>query len=170
MTIHPLQKCCARGASLVEAAVSLSVLAVAVPLVFGAIFEAGRSGGDAELDNRSASIIPTCLSAVERAREGVPGLFEASPPGMAFPANGDTWALGFSEDGRVVGRLTREQYEQGLRELEGEAVRYLAALAAVPQETPADPNSPLRLTITIEHPAALPAQRRGRSEFHSTIR
>jgi hypothetical protein len=89
---------------------------------------------------------------------------------MAFPANGDTWALGFSEDGRVVGRLTREQYEQGLRELEGEAVRYLAALAAVPQETPADPDSPLRLTITIEHPAALPAQRRGRSEFHSTIR
>lgn len=159
----------ARGATLVEAAVSMSVLAVTVPLVFGAIFEAGRSGGDAESDNRSASIIPACISAVERAREGKPGWFEESLPGTAFPAEGDTWALAFADDGRVVGRVRKEQYETGLRELDGEQVRYLAALTAVTQEG-APPNSPLRFTIVIEHPAALSAQRRGRYEFHTTIR
>jgi hypothetical protein len=148
----------------------MSVLAVAVPLVFGAIFEAGRSGGDAGLDNRSAVIIPACITAVERSRDGEPGWFEATPAGTAFPADGDTWALGFGEDGRVVGRVTKEQYEQGLREWEGEPVRYLAALTAVSQEGASGPDSPLRLTITIEHPAAAPAQKRGRTEFHSTIR
>lgn len=160
----------ARGASLVEAAVSMGVLAVAIPLVFGAIYEAGRSGGDAELDNRSASILPACMTAVERARDGVPGMFEASPAGSAFPADGETWALAFTEDGSLVGRVTKAQYENGLQVLEGETVRYLAALAAVPQEEPSQPDSPLRLTITIEHPASLPANRRGCSEFHSTIR
>jgi hypothetical protein len=159
-----------KGASLVEAAVSMGVLAVAVPLVFGAIFEAGRSGGSAELDNRSASIIPACITAVERAREGMPGWFEASPPGTAFPADGEIWALGFSGDGSVLGRLTMEQYQHGVRSLEGEAVRYLATISAVPQAGEGAADSPLRLTIRIEHPAAAPTQRRERSHFHSSIR
>ena len=158
-----------KGATLVEAALSLGVLAVAVPLVFGAIFQAGRSGVDAELDNRSTAIIPACLAAVERAREGRPGWFDPSPAGTAFPANGDVWALAFSEDGRVLGRLTKDEYEQGLKQKEGESVRYLATLSATPQSENPSPNSPLRLTITIEHPAIAPAQRRGQLEFHSSI-
>jgi hypothetical protein len=170
MKIHSFRTNRIRGSTLVEAAVSVGVLAVAVPLVFGAIFEAGQSGSYAGLDNRSASIIPACLTAVERAREGKPGWFESSPPGTAFPLHGDTWALGFSEDGRVLGRLTKEQYETGLRDLEGEVVRYLAVLSAVAQPGEAAADSPLRLTIIIEHPAAQSAGSRSRSEFHSTIR
>lgn len=170
MKINPFQIRCAKGATLVEAAVAVGVLAVAIPLVFGAIYEAGRSGGDAELDNRSATIIPACVVAVERARGGMPGWFEASSPGTAFPADGEKWALAFAEDGRLVGRVTKEQYDQGLRELEGESVRYLAAMSAVPQPDPAHPDSPLRLTIEIEHPAGIPTERRNRSEFHSMIR
>jgi len=159
-----------KGATLVEATISLGVLAVAVPLVFGAIFQAGRSGIDSELDNRSTAIIPACLAAVERARVGSPGWFDPSPSGTIFPANGDVWALAFSEDGRVLGRLTKTEYEQGLKQKEGEPVRYLASLSAAPQTANPPPDSPLRLTITIEQPAIATAKRRSQIEFHSSVR
>lgn len=159
-----------RGITLAETIVSMSVLAVAIPLVFGALVEASRTGGDAGMDNRSASIIPACIQALARAREGLPGWFEASPHGRVFPREGDVWALAFSEGGNLVGRVSKAEYENGLRELAGESVRYLASMSARPQEEAAATGSPLRLAIIIEYPAAAPSDRRGRQEFYSMIR
>jgi hypothetical protein len=159
-----------KGATLVESAISLGVLAVAVPLVFAAMGEAGHTGHEAEHDNRSATILPLCLDAVERMRNGTPGCFDPCPAGSPFPPDGEIWALAFAGNGRLAGRVAKEPYQQGLRQLGGTEVAYLARLAAAPQADTSSNNQTLRLTITIEHPANRPAAQRSRSTFQSSVR
>jgi hypothetical protein len=172
----PGRKC---GASLVEVLLAVGVLAVAMPLVWGAIAESGRSGVDAVCDARSGTILTECFSAIARARAESPGWFEPSPPGHSFPPQGDVWALAFGEDGRVVGRVTKSQYDSGLRRLHGAKVRIIAAVSAEKDMGLISPNGsapgtppavPLRLTVTVEHPAVAPLPSRVVTEFYSLLR
>lgn len=167
------------GASLVEVLLAVGVLAVAIPLVWGAIAESGRSGSDAIGDARSGAILTECITAIARARAESPGWFEPSPPGHPFPPPGDVWALAFGEDGRVVGRVTKSQYDGGLRRLHGAKVRIIAAVSAEQEMGLISPNGPspgvppvvpLRLTVRVEHPAAAPLPSRMVTEFYSSLR
>ncbi len=159
-----------RGATLVEAVIAVGVLAVAIPLVFGAIAEAGKTGGSAQAETRSTWIIPICLDEVQASRNGVPRFFTSTKTGQAFPSGSDIWALAFSEDGSPIGKIPKSDYDKGLRQMDGEQVRYIATMSATPIATSKSGVTPmLRLTVSLEYPAAAGAGKRSKLDFHSRI-
>jgi Tfp pilus assembly protein PilV len=157
-----------RGATLVEAIIAVGVLAVAVPVVFGALAEAGKTRFSAQAETRSSWIVPACLAEIHASRDGRPQYFTATTSGQPFPPAGDVWALGFAPDGRPVGKLSKTLYDRGAKELDGKPIRFIALLSAaaesVAQQTPM-----LRARISIEYPASAPASRRGKLDFHTRI-
>jgi type II secretory pathway pseudopilin PulG len=163
----------AAGGSLIEAVVALGVLAVAFPLVFATLAGSSASGVSAQAETRSAWIVSACLEEIRASRDGRAKFLEAREAGQAFPGDGVVLALGFSADGRLLGRVAAGEYEQGVREVAGEPVRYLARLSG---EVPAEPDAItpgqglLRAAIVQEYPAAAPASERRKIPFYTRIR
>jgi hypothetical protein len=162
-----------RGVSLIETVIAMGVLAVVIPLVFGAIAESGRSGISAEADTRCAWIVPQCVEEIRLSRESK-GSYN-TVPGQAFPAAGDVWALAFSPEGKLLGKLGKEAYEKsgGVRDFQGEPVAYLATLSATGPAAadPAKPGAANMLTarITVEYPSGVPMAKRQKLEFYTSL-
>ena len=154
------------GSTLVETSIAMGILALAVPLVFGSMAEAGKSGASAEAETRSAWIIPTCLQEIEDSRAGKPQYFVATETGQTFPPENETWALAFSNEGSCMGRISIVQYESGIRDLDGRTISHLAKISAT---KPEENDGMLKLCITLEYPATAPAGKRSKLDFHSRI-
>lgn len=159
----------ARGVTLVEAVIAMGMLAVAVPLVFGALAEAGKSGLASRAENRSTWMVPVCIEEIQASRDGRPQYFSATTAGQPFPPAGDVWALAFSPDGKPVGRLAKALYDQGTKELNGRPVRYIAVMSANTPSTAPGGLPMLRARVSIEYPASAPLERRGKIDFHTRI-
>ncbi len=161
-----------RGSSLIEAVIALGVLAVAIPLVFGAIAGSGKSGMSAEAETRSTWIVPACMDEIQASRAGNPRFLTATVTGETFPRSGDVWALAFSPQGKILGKVDKGLYDKGIRELDGKAVRFVASLTAdAGHGTPDDSadRELLSVTISLEYPSAAPAERREKIDFHTLI-
>ena len=160
---------CLRGASLIEAVISIGVLAVAIPLVFGALAEAGKSAIAAQAETRSTWVIPACMEEIRASRDGRPRYFTPTTTGQTFPPTGEIWALAFSPDGQPIGRLSQALYQKGTRELNGKPVRYIASLgSSIPPGKPGTIPM-LRVDISLEYPAAAPPAKRRKLDFHTRI-
>ena len=148
----------------------MGVLAVAIPLVFAALAESGKSGMSARAETRSTWIIPACLSEIRASRAGRPQYFSATTTGQQIPAGGELWALAFSPEGRPIGKISQALYTRGLRELDGQTIGYIATLSAttaMPAIT--EPVSLLRARISLEYPPSAPATKRQKLDFFSRI-
>ena len=158
-----------RGASLIEVVIAIGVLAVAVPMVFAVIAKSGQSAANARAETRCAWIIPACLNEIEAARTGRSQFIPPRLPGQPFPAAGELLAIAFSEDGRPLGTIDQTAYDRGIKTLADEPVRYLTTIRA--EAAPTKPGSPpmLNLHLTLEHPAAAPAAKRSKIDFHSRL-
>lgn len=172
MMLHPLNPPTARrGASLIEAMIAVGVLAVALPLVFGTFVESGRVSMSAEAETRSGWIVPACLAEIDASRDGTTAYFTATQTGDSFPDAGEVWALGFNREGEVVGKITKSDYDTGVRPTGENPVRYIATLTATPEaegDTPGDLRM-MRTTIALEFPASAPAEKRNSLKFHTRI-
>ncbi|NQX02416.1 hypothetical protein HQ447_17295, partial [bacterium] len=115
-----------RGSSLIETVIAMGVLAVAIPLVFGALAESGKSGLSSEAETRSTWIVPACMEEILASREGKPQFFTPTAVGEAFPPASQVWALAFSPEGKPLGKLSKAVYDKGSKELNGQPVRYIA--------------------------------------------
>ena len=168
MKSGPVQTSRNRGTSLIETVIAMGVLAVAIPLVFGAIAESGQSSMSAEAETRSTWIIPACMDEIEASREGKPIYFTATTSGQEFPEAGSIWALGFSSDGKPVGKIEKAVYDKGAKEISGKPIRFIATLSAVPQVPAATPPM-MRVLITLEYPSTAPAAKRQKLDFYTRI-
>jgi Tfp pilus assembly protein PilV len=162
-----------RGTSLIEAVIATGVLAVAVPLVFGAFAESGKTGISAEAETRSIWIVPRCMQEIQASREGRAEFFESTVVGQTFPTAGDVWAIAFSGDGTPIGKVSRAAYDRGINQLDGSPIRYIGKLSAtVPAPASGqDVTSPdmLLTCVSLEYPAASPALKRQKVDFYSQI-
>lgn len=165
-TPHPPGR---RGATLMEAVIAVGVIAMAVPLVLGTLAESGESGLAAQAETRSSWIIPACMDELQATRDGVGQFLPTTQPGQQFPPGSEVWALAFSADGRTLGKVSKAEYEKGVKRLENTQVRYLATLKGTP--TPPKPGiTPLlNVTLTLEFPAAVPAEKRQKIAFHTRM-
>jgi hypothetical protein len=158
-----------RGSTLVEAVLAVGVLAVAIPMVFAALAESGKSGLASQAETRCAWMISACMEEIRASRDGRPRFFSATAAGQEFPPAGEVWALAFAADGTLLGKLANYPYQSGTRELNGRNVRYIASLRAF-RDPSATPDAPmLRVDISIEHPAIHHAGRRERIDFHTRM-
>lgn len=158
-----------RGASLVEAVIAVGVLSVAIPLVFGALAESGKSALSSEAETRSTWIIPACMEEIQASRDGRPQFFTATAVGKTFPPDGDVWALAFSADGKPVGKVGKAAYDKGAREINGKPVLYIANLSSETEVPATGPTPMLRTRVSLEYPASSPATKRQKLEFFTRI-
>ena len=165
-----------RGSSLIEAVLAIGVLAVAIPLVFGALAESGKSAMSSEAETRSSWMVPTCMDEIRASRDGIPQFFTATAVNQAFPPSGEVWAIAFSAEGSALGKVTKTDYDKGTKTHNGKAIRYLATLSAetiavTPDELNAKPGlaSMMRARITLEYPAASPVAKRQKMDFYTRI-
>lgn len=169
MNLPVTQKSQTRGSSLIETVIAMGVLAVAIPLVFGALAESGKSGVSSEAETRSTWIVPACMEEILASREGRPQFFTATSVGQVFPPSGEVWALAFTPEGKAIGKLTKGIYDKGTKELNGQPVRYIASIssATTPPTTGLTPL--LRTRISLEYPSTAPAAKRQKLEFFTRI-
>jgi len=157
------------GSSLIETVIAIGVLAVAIPLVFGALAESGKSGMSSEAETRSTWIVPACMEEIQASREGRPQFFPATRVGQTFPPNGEAWALAFSPEGTAVGKLSKAVYDKGTKEVDGKPVRYIASLVSTAPNPTHGATPMLNLRVSLEYPASSPAAKRQKLEFHTRI-
>lgn len=169
MNPRPVHLARGSGSTLVEALVSVGVLAVAVPLVFGALAKSGDSGLASRAETRSAWMIPVCLREIRASREGRSRYFAPTVDGQTFPPEGDVWALAFSADGELIGKLTMTRYQQGVREFSGKQVHYVAIMNSAKVVAGTGADQMLRVDISLEYPAAFDAAKRCKLKFHTHI-
>jgi hypothetical protein len=158
-----------RGSSLIEAVLAMSVLAVAIPLVFGALAESGKSGMSSEAETRSTWMVPACMDEIRASREGLPRYFTPTVAAQVFPPDGDVWALAFSSEGKPLGKISKAAYDKGIKELDGQAVRYVASLSAAGNLEKVETAPMLCTRISVEYPAASPAAKRRKIDFYTRI-
>lgn len=156
------------GATLIEAVLAIGVLAVAIPLALGAMAEAGKCASLAMAETRSACMVSACMEEVRAIRQGRSQYFGAVPAGEPFPGDGGLLALGFSSEGKPVGKISKTGYDHGLRKPDAPGVHYIATLNTTRRNAAANPQ-PLELCITIESPASAPAGKRRKIDFRSRI-
>lgn len=154
---------------MIESVIAVGVLSIAIPLVFGALAETGKSGANARAETSSTWIIPACMEEIIASREGRSSYFEATTAGQEFPPDGEFWALAFSPEGKPVGRISKAVYERGLKELAGKRVRYVGLMASYPAPQTGGFQPLLGLRISLEHPSAAAAHARSKLEFYSLI-
>lgn len=156
------------GFSLLETVIALGVLAVSVPLVFLALEQGGRSGMASAADTRGGRMVEVCMEEVRASREGRARWFSNAEPGSSIPPDDEFRALAFSNEGRVMGKITVGQWTDGVTRLDGKPVRYLARIDSEPHVSTGLPDM-RNLRVTVEDPAAAPEGKRGKSEFHTLV-
>lgn len=159
-----------KGASLVEAIIAVGVLAVAVPLVFATMAESGESGLAAQAETRSSWMVPACVEELQLAMKGRSAYLPEMMPSTDFPSAGGLVALAFSTEGAIAGKVSQGAYGSGLRDIEGKPAKYIVSMTgALPERKSDDMPQCLEVVITIEYPAAAPAARREKLEFHTRL-
>lgn len=169
MKIYPPGTWKDRGSSLIETVIAMGVLAVAIPLVFGALAESGKSGMSSGAETRGVWMVPACMEEIRASREGRPRFFESTAVTQTFPPDGEVWALAFSPQGKPIGKLGTAVYEHGTRELNGQAVGYIASLSSSAATVTAGAAPMLRARISLEYPAASPVVKRRKLDFYTRI-
>lgn len=161
----PLRRC---GFSLIETAIALAVLVAAVPMVFLALGEAGKSAMASEAESRGTWIVPICLEEIRGSREGRSRWFSSTAMGDSIPPDGELWALAFSASAKVVGVISEESYDAGVTRMDHQTIRYIATMKSTLRDSDFHPG--LRIVcITLEYPAAAPIGRREKFEYHTLI-
>ena len=169
MDFPSLCKSAHRGFTLIEVIISVGVLAVAIPLVFGTLAESGKSGMSSEAETRSTWIVPACMDEIRASREGRPQYFTSTTTGEVFPPAGDVWALAFSQEGKPVGKVTKALYDKGTKEINGIKILYLASISTAKQPVTAGTTPMLKARISLEYPAGAPAEKRQKLDFFTRI-
>ena len=157
-----------RGVSLVEAMVSIGVLAVVAPLALAALMRANEGGSSARAETRAPLIVENSMSELEMASRGAAEHLPAMLRGQEFGKT-DLLCLAFGGDGKLLGRVDGGQYDAGIEELGTQEAYYLATLQGTDEEDREGFPSMLTVKVSIEYPAIAPSERRRRMDFHTKL-
>ena len=169
MNLASVKRTAKRGSMLIETVIGTGVLAVAIPLVTGALAESAKSGMSAAAETRSPWMISACMAEIQASRDGKSQFFTPTAIHQTLPPAGDVWALAFTADGLAIGKLNPAEYQRGTGRLHGQSVRYIAYFTSTEAIAKHGPPPMLRTHIAIEYPAASPVNKRHKIDFHTLI-
>lgn len=144
-----------RGATLMESVIAIGVLAAAVPMVLAGMLEAGRGSEASGAETRAPWIARTSIEEWRAATAGD----TAAPLSLAF-----------SRSGTLVGVIGAGQHADGLRQLDGTDVRYIATVHPPETTSGQESSSSGTLRVAVEYPANAPAASRRTLDFHTRRR
>ena len=154
------------GISLIEMVLSLGVLAVALPLGLGAIRQAGDGLRLAREDGQSVAMVHEVLGELKRARDGRPCMLEPIKKAVDFPGSGPVIGLAFDQDGRMVRRISDEEFHDGVPATAEPRITHFALI-----EGRADAGRGVtRIEIRIEFPASARRGVRQTLTYHTQLR
>jgi type II secretory pathway pseudopilin PulG len=152
-----------KGSTLIESILAMSVLAVAIPLVFGSFAASDQSKLTSEVETVSAWIVPAAIQELHAVREDRSELFKLDKLEEPFPPVGKVWVIAFNSDGKLIGRMSEDLYVHGTQTLEGQSVYYLVSIKQkMTNDIP-------RLQLWVEYPAAASSASRKHLEFYSAM-
>jgi hypothetical protein len=154
---------------MIETVLAISVLAVTIPLVLGVFAESGKNTLSSKAETFSSWMIPMCMDEIMASRRGQSQFFPTTLPHESFPLENEVWALGFSFEGKIVNKISKSTYDQGLAELDSQPIRYLVSLSSTAIEEVNKSVPMLRAKICLEYPAASPARKRQKLIFYTKI-
>jgi hypothetical protein len=157
-----------RGVSLVEAMVSIGVLAIVSPLALAALLRAGEGGNASRAETRAPVIVESCMEELEIARKGMSEHLPTLQQGQEFGGT-DVICLAFRGDGTLLGKVDAGAYDSGAGKVAGGDAVFLARLYGEADESRIGFPAMLNIGITIEHPAVAPANKRRAMEFHTKL-
>ena len=157
-----------RGVSLVEAMVSIGVLAVVAPLALAALLRANEGGSSSRAETRAPLIVESCMSELNMARKGTAEHLPAMLPGEEF-GKSEVLSLAFGSDGKLLGRVDGGQYDAGTDSINNQDAAYVATLQGEQDEERTGFPPMLRVKVTIEYPSIAPSERRRKMEFFTKL-
>lgn len=157
-----------RGVSLVEAMVSIGVLAVVAPLALAALLRAGEGGNLARAETRAPLIVDTCMEELEVARKGLSAHLPDMRQGEEFGTS-DIICLAFGSDGTLLGSVEGGSYDGGAAKVSGKDAAYLAKLSGYLDESRIGFPTMLNVQVAVETPAVAPANKRRSMSFHTKL-
>jgi type II secretory pathway pseudopilin PulG len=158
-----------KGASLIEVMIAMGVLAVAVPLVLGAMAQTGGSNLAAQAETRSAWITRACFEELQCAMRGQSQYVQKLLPGEEFGTNNNV-LLCFGAEGGILGPLGATGYDGGVSTMAGEPARYIAVMSGEKERGVVQGESRgLKVKITIEYPSSAPVAKRQKLDFYTRI-
>ncbi|MFT4176886.1 MAG: hypothetical protein QM627_09540 [Luteolibacter sp.] len=161
------------GFTLMEAVISLGVLAVALPVVLGAMASGGKVADESVTLSRSLWMVPVCLREVDEANDGVSRWFGMEESGTSdekavFPEIGDWGALAFAPDGRVLREVKQADYAEGLRAVKGTRGAVIVRIDRMEASESRSGMSGSVLRIRIESPAVASVAHRMKRDFYTS--
>lgn len=155
-----------RGFSLLECAVSVGVLACGIPILLAAFGKAGACHEATMAESQAVHLVPACLRELQAAREGR-GTWLRSIADMDLLKRDEVLALAVSPEGAILGQVSREDYQRGMKERDGAGVQALVRLTA--KRSAARPQL-WSVQMAVESPAAAPQRQRKACSFSTMIR
>ena len=152
------------GVSLIEAVVSIGVLAVIAPIAMAAMLKAGEGGNSARAETRAPAIVEACLAELKTARDGNSDHLPALTPGEPF-GSGQMLCLAFRRDGTLIGAVDPGGYGAGTDRIGDEDVSFLARLQGELDTSRDGFPEMLQITVSVEYPAVARDAKRRRLEF-----
>lgn len=143
--------------SLVEAVVSLGVLAMIVPVGFAGFAAAARQACTARAEARACRIVPRCLEALSSLRRE--------------PCSGEprtVWWFASGRMGEAIREVEEKAYREGVAAGSGDPAVYLVRVERTPRKGGDDrPMHDVR--VVVEYPAVAGEARRTRLEFNTRM-
>jgi hypothetical protein len=109
------------------------------------------------------------MEEIKASRENRSEYFTATTVGQVFPSSGDVWALGFSAEGKPIGKISKSGYDKGIKELGSSKIMYIATMSSKKPTTQTGLATMLTAQISLEYPAGAPAAKRQKLDFFTRI-
>lgn len=137
------------GFAMLEVVMAAAIAGLMLPLAMVVVADAGRECSRNRMEGVSLWVVPVCVQEFDEAEE--------------------VSVCAVAADGRVMGRVTEAEYQDGLDQIDGMAVRYLCRVSVAESTIPKE-RGLKRVMVSFESPAKAMATMRRRLEYQSLLK
>lgn len=150
---------------------AIGMISLIVPVFLTALTVAARTGEEATKRSQAILAAKVVFEELEAAGAGFDSVFEMSESELDnWPTIADQY-LALSEDGLLLGKLSTEQYENGLINFGSSPIFFMVKIVGRPADfdTSGGDARSAQVELSLEYPAGAESTRRESIEFISVV-